>query len=37
MKVAIIGYGFVGRLLKMVQGNEETFLVDPKLKTKLNK
>ena len=34
MKVAIIGYGFVGKALKNgLKKNVKTFLVDPKLNT----
>lgn len=37
MKVAIIGYGFVGKALENgLKKNVKTFLVDPKLKTKVN-
>ena len=37
MKVAIIGYGFVGKALENgFKENVETFLVDPKLKTEIN-
>jgi UDPglucose 6-dehydrogenase len=37
MKVAIIGYGFVGKALENgLKENVQTFLVDPKLKTKVN-
>ena len=37
MKVAIIGYGFVGKALENgFKENVETFLVDPKLKTEVD-
>ena len=37
MKIAIIGYGFVGRALESgMKKNVITFLVDPKLKTNIN-
>ena len=37
MKVAIIGYGFVGKALENgLKKNVQTFLVDPKLETELN-
>jgi UDP-glucose 6-dehydrogenase len=37
MKVAIIGYGFVGKALKNgIKDNVKIFLVDPKLNTAVN-